>query len=398
MFRIARSTLALVSLAAPFLLLPVLAMAETPGLSASEVVLGTHQDLSGPIVSWGVPTRNGLEMAFAEANAKGGVHGRKIKLIVEDSGYDPKKAVLATNKLLTRDNVFAMIGMLGSPTTLAAMPRVLDKGRLHLFPVTSAIETYEPFHKLKFAAFIPYQHSIAIGVRHAIDTRGAKKVAILYQDDDFGRSVRDGVHIVMKERGLTVADETTYKRGATDFATQIAKLRSSGADLVVLGTIVRETVGAVQAARALGWNVQFLCSQACYTPETVDIGGKTVEGLLAMGQTPVPYPDDPNPKIRDWVERYETTYNAKASAQALTAYTIGRLFLAALEAAGKDLTVEGYAKALEDLPPWVDPDIGGVPTDFTATQHLGVDEAFIAEVKAGRWVTVVPATRFEAKP
>src|SRR3982751_7061660 len=90
------------------------------GISATEIVIGTHQDLSGPIKGWGVPVSNGMKMAVEEVNAAGGINGRKIKLIVEDSGYDPKKGVLAAQKLIEKDKIFAMVGPMGSPTVLAA--------------------------------------------------------------------------------------------------------------------------------------------------------------------------------------------------------------------------------------------------------------------------------------
>src|SRR5436305_7054791 len=90
------------------------------GITDSEIVLGTHQDLSGPIKGWGVAVANGMKMAAEEINAAGGIHGRKLKLIIEDSGYDPKRAVLSTQKLIEKDKVFSMIGAMGSPTVLAA--------------------------------------------------------------------------------------------------------------------------------------------------------------------------------------------------------------------------------------------------------------------------------------
>src|SRR5437870_9260699 len=90
------------------------------GISASEIVIGTHQDLSGPIKVWGVPVLNGMKLAVEDINAKGGVNGRKFKLIAEDSGYDPKKAVLASQKLIEKDKISAMVGPMGSPTVLAA--------------------------------------------------------------------------------------------------------------------------------------------------------------------------------------------------------------------------------------------------------------------------------------
>src|SRR3954453_821161 len=113
------------------------------GISASEIVIGTHQDLSGPIKGWGVPVSNGMKMAVEEINAAGGVQGRKIRLVVEDSGYDPKKAVLASQKLIERDKIFAMVGPMGSPTVLAAQDILFDAGVLQLFPLTAAEFTFK---------------------------------------------------------------------------------------------------------------------------------------------------------------------------------------------------------------------------------------------------------------
>ncbi len=96
------------------------------GITPTEIVLGTHQDLSGPIKSWGVPVTNGMKLGVEEVNAAGGIYGRKIRLIVEDSGYDPKRAVLASQKLVEKDKVFAMLAPMGSPTVLAAQDILLD--------------------------------------------------------------------------------------------------------------------------------------------------------------------------------------------------------------------------------------------------------------------------------
>src|SRR6478736_2240790 len=107
------------------------------GITADEIVIGTHQDLSGPIKFWGVPVSNGMKMAVEEINAAGGIHGRKIKLVIEDSGYDPKRAVLASQKMVERDRIFAMVGPMGSPTVLAAQDILFDAGVLQLFPLSS---------------------------------------------------------------------------------------------------------------------------------------------------------------------------------------------------------------------------------------------------------------------
>src|ERR1700675_4433384 len=141
------------------------------GVSASEIVIGTHQDLSGPIKVWGVPVSNGMKMAVEEINAAGGIQGRKLKMILEDNAYDPKKGVLASQKMVERDKIFAMIGSMGSAPTLAAQDILFDAGVLQLFPLTAAEFTFKfdaakPQERLKFNNLLPYVES----------TREAKKL------------------------------------------------------------------------------------------------------------------------------------------------------------------------------------------------------------------------------
>ena len=120
------------------------------GVTANEIVIGTAQDLSGPIVILSKPAVNGMRMRIDEVNAAGGVNGRKLRLVVEDHGYDPKKAVLAAQKMVQQDKIFAALGSIGTPTAMAAMPIYLDAKVAHLFPLTGARQMFEPLHDLKY--------------------------------------------------------------------------------------------------------------------------------------------------------------------------------------------------------------------------------------------------------
>ena len=363
------------------------------GVSDTEIILGTHLDLSGPLVAWGEGVRNGLVLAVEEANAKGGIHGRKIVLKVEDNGYDPKKAVLATRKLLSRDKIFAMVSPLGSPTVLASMPLVLRKGVLHLMPFTASRYVFDPLHPLKFSNLTPYHDTIAVGMRYVMKKHKVKKAGILYQDDDFGTEVLQGAQAMLKKRGLEPVSITSYKRGATDLSTQIARMRADGADFLALGTTIRETIGAAKAARALGWNVPMVCSQACFTTETAALGGKAVHGVYAVTTLNVPYANAPQKNIRLWHRRYKKRFGIKPNFQSLAGYVAMRLTLEGMRQAGRDLTQEKVAKALEAMPPWSDPLIKSLPTDFTASDHLGTYDIFVARInKRNRWEQIKGTT------
>ena len=207
------------------------------GISATEIVIGTHQDLSGPIKVWGVPVSNGMKMAVEEINAAGGINGRKIKMILEDNGYDPKKAVLASQKMVERDKIFAMVGPMGSPTVLAAQDILFDAGVLQLFPLTAAEFTFKfdpakPQERLKFNNLLPYVESTRAALKYMMEAKNFKKPCIMHQDDEYGKNVLDGFTQQLAAMKLTPASITSYKRGASDFSAQVAKMKSDGCDLV----------------------------------------------------------------------------------------------------------------------------------------------------------------------
>ncbi|MBZ5590554.1 MAG: ABC transporter substrate-binding protein [Acidobacteriia bacterium] len=357
------------------------------GVTDTEIVVGTHQDLSGPIAFWGVPVRNGMQMAADEINASGGIHGRKIKLVVEDSGYDPKKAVLATQKMLSRDNIFIMAGAMGTPTVLATMPLVLQKGLPHVFPLTSADQMYEPYDKLKFALFTPYTFAMRVATKWFVETKHKKAVCVLHQDDEFGLNVKRGVEEQLHAMKLTLVSTTTYKRGATDFSSQIAKLRADKCDLVALGTVIRETVGAMAEAKKLGWQVDMVGSQAAYAPEVAGLGKDVVEGLYAAGQTPIPYYDGASPQVKAWLDNYKAKFNADGNIQSVAGYDVVMVMAEGLKHAGKNLTADSFVEGLHKVKSYSDI-FGGAPVSFSPGNHLATKSAFVAQIKSGRWVTV----------
>ncbi|MBV1695399.1 MAG: ABC transporter substrate-binding protein, partial [Hyphomicrobiales bacterium] len=296
------------------------------GISATEIVLGSHQDLSGPIKGWGVPVANGMNMAVEEINAAGGIQGRKLRLIVEDSGYDPKKAVLASQKLIERDKIFAMVGPMGSPTVIAAQDILFDAGILQLFPLTAAEFTYKfdptkPQERLKFNTLLPYVESTRAAVKYMLDTKKYSKPCVISQDDEYGKNVLDGFTQQLAAMNIKSAGETTFKRGSSDFSAPVAKMRADGCDLVVIGAIIREPIGIMAEAKKIGWdNVAFLGATPVNVLEVPALGKEIVEGLYAAGGFEIPYPDTAKGKVKEWVDNYTKKFNSPANSQAIIGY------------------------------------------------------------------------------
>ncbi len=349
-----------------------------------EIVVGTVSDLSGPIALLGVPVRDGMLMRFDELNAAGGVHGRKIRLVVEDAGYDPKRAVLAARKLVQRDRAFAFIANMGTPVVMATMPIIVDAGRLHLFPFSPHRATYEPLHPLKFQNFAPYQDYMEAATRHMLSTQGYERTCLLYQDDDYGLEVMKGVEKGLAANGRELVERTSYKRGATDLSSQIARLRAARCDFVVLATVVRETVAAMAEARKIGWEVDMLVTASGYSAQTHELGGEAVEGLYGVSVLPHPYAEGANSQLAAWIERYRARFKAEPNVWSVMGYTLADLFVRTAEATGPALTVEAFARTLEGME--FTRDYFGSPSyRFTPQDHLGNRYGRLAQIRNGRW-------------
>jgi len=368
------------------------------GISASEIVIGTHQDLSGPIKGWGVPVSNGMKMAVEEINASGGVNGRKIRLVVEDSGYDPKKAVLASQKLIERDKIFAMVGPMGSPTVLAAQDILLDAGVLQLFPLTAAEFTFKfdqakPQERLKFNNLLPYVESTRAALKYMMETKNFKKPCIMHQDDEYGKNVLDGFNQQLSAMKVTPASITSYKRGASDFSAQVAKMKSDGCDLVVLGAVLREPIGTMAEAKKLGWDVTFLGATPVNVLEVPALGKEVVEGLYSASGFEIPYEDTAKGKVHDWLVNYKKMFNADANTQAIIGYNAVMTFAHYANKAGKDLTGQKMLDALESGDKFQDI-FSSPPTVFSKTNHLATTVTQVQQIKNSRWVLVKEGLMF----
>jgi branched-chain amino acid transport system substrate-binding protein len=363
------------------------ALAQTQGVSKNEIVIGTMQDLSGPIVAFSKQLVLGMNMRVDEINAQGGINGRKLKLVVEDHGYDPKKAVLGTQKLVQKDKIFAMVGTIGSPTSLASMPILFDKNVPHLFPLAAAREMYEPLHKLKYSFAATYFDGVKAGVKTLVKQKGFKKVCTMYQDDDFGVEVMRGAEAGLKDLGQTLAERTTYKRGATDFSSQVARMKDAGCDFVVLGTIIRETLGAIGTARKLGWNVEFMGSSAAYTELIHKLGGPLANGFYAVNTVNMPYLDDASKNVRDWAGRYKERTKEDPGVFSVYGYEVIELFNQIATKTGQNLTVESFVKTLEGFTAPRDM-FGSDAFTFSPTKHLGSNRARLSQIINGKWTSV----------
>ena len=363
------------------------------GVTKSEIVIGMHTDLSGVAAAFGVHSSNAARMRFDEVNAAGGIHGRMIRYIVEDSQYQVPRAVQAANKLLHRDKVFLILLGAGTPMNNAVLPEQIKLGVPNFFPLSWARQLYEPFHPMKWAAGASYYAQMRSAMRYFVQERGKKNICALYQDTDFGREVFEGVKDQLAAMNVKLADSTTHKPTDTDFTAHLTKLRASGCDLIALGSIIRDSILPVSTAKKMGWDVDMVGTTATFDLAVASAPGGATEGLYAMTQIEAPYRDSSNAALQQWVEKYREKYGADPNPAAQFSYVAADLIVMGLDRAGKDLTLESFLKAMESIQGYRDI-FGGPVMTFGPNKHHGTDAVFMAQVKNGRWQRVTEPLAF----
>lgn len=370
--------------------------AQTQGVDKATITLGTIGDYSGPIAAFGKQIRQGLILRVEELNEQGGVHGRKIRLLTEDSSYDPKKAVLAAQKLVNQDKIFAMVAHIGTPTNMAAMPVQFEKKVFNFFPISGGVEMHEaPSAEYKYAFMATNFDQMRIAAPKLVKMHSLARPCILYQDDDFGLEILKGTEAGLKSIGMSLTEKTSYKRGATDFSSQVARMKAVGCDMVVLGTIIRETIGTISESRKNGFNPVFVGTVGMYTDLIHKLGGKNTEGLYSVMATQYPYLDSADPAIRFWATKYKTRFNEDPSVLSIYGYAAVEAFIKGAQKAGPNLTHENFRKAMDSM---VIPQdmFGSAELAFTPTKRLGNRFSRLSQIRDGRWVVVSDYTEFSA--
>ena len=356
------------------------------GVTRNEILIGTIQDLSGPLAAYSKEALNGMNMRLEELNAAGGVNGRKIRLLVEDSGYDTKKAMLAAQKLAQSDKIFAVAGSMGTTIALTTQQVFMSAGVINLFPLGSARGLYDP-PEMKFAFAVPYFQQGSAIVKSLNATKADRKWCSLVQDDDLGSELMSGVDSGMKHVGKTVSERTTYKRGATDFSSQVARLKAANCDTVILGTTLRETVGTMSEARKSGFAPQFVTASAAYSHLLPKLGGAVTEGLYASHSATQPYADVGSKAARDWYAAFVAKYGEEPGQFAVMGYAMMDWTIKAAERAGANLTTKNFIEAMESSS-FPRDKLGFDTMTYSKTKHLGSETIRLSQLKNGRWMPV----------
>lgn len=360
------------------------ASAQVRGVTDDKVVIGSNADLSGIFASFNVQAVKAAQQYFDKVNEAGGIHGRKITMITEDHGYQVPKAIQNFNKLINRDNVFAMLLNLGTPINIAGFKLMEAHKIANVSPLSSARQMIEGDITYKYAGFSSYYDQMRAGVRYLANEKGAKTFCAMYLPNDFGKEIQQGTKEGAEEIGAVFKAETTHKGDEQDFTGSLTKLRDEGCDTIGIALSVRQVITVIGTAKKLGWDdVNILGSSAAFHTAVALVPGGVTEGFYAAaGWSDIAGRMD-NPIVKAFVEEFKSGTGEDPGTAALLGRSAAEQFAMALEAAGADLTPESFQKGMESLAyrdELMDADIKFGPGD-----HQGGDDVIISQIVDGQW-------------
>jgi branched-chain amino acid transport system substrate-binding protein len=328
---------------------PLHALADEVGVSSGTILFGQAAALKGPSSALGQGMRQGILAAFAEINAKGGVHGRKLELISRDDGYDPDRSAAQTTKLIEEDKVFALIGAVGTPTTSVAVPIAKARNVPFIGPFTGAGFLRAPDLHNVVNIRASYGAEAEAWIKHLTEDLHVKSIAIFYQDDSYGRDGLAGVKLALEKRGMELTAEGTFERNTRAVASAMRTLKRAEPEAVVMVGTYGPCAEFIKLARKSGFNPVFVnISFVGATALAKELGP---EGQGVVVSQVVPFPWDASIKV---VADYQAAENAldpnlKPDFVSLEGYLSGRLVAAALEMAGPNPTRADMLQIISDV-------------------------------------------------
>jgi branched-chain amino acid transport system substrate-binding protein len=362
------------------------------GVTDTEIVLGTHTDFSGPTAIWGVGSINAARLRFDQVNEAGGIHGRTIRFVVEDAQYQTPKAISAANKLINRDQILAMVLAVGTPMNNAIMTSQFEENVPNLFPISGGRQMVYPLHPLKFTQRGIYYDEIRAAVKYFVEQQGKQSVCTIYHDSDYGQEIFEGTRDQLADMGMELSATSVHKPTESEFTAAILRLRNADCDLVMMGSVHRDTILILDAARKMGWDgVAWVGNNAAYGQVIAD--QPSGQGYYAFVHMAKIYPDDDkSPEVQAWWDSYVERYGEDPNLPAMEGYRAADLVVQALKNAGPDLTTEALLAGLEAITDYTD--IFGYNVSFSADKHSGASESVLSQVREGRWVVLEEALTY----
>jgi branched-chain amino acid transport system substrate-binding protein len=357
---------------------PLHAVADEAGVSADTILFGQVAALEGPSSALGQGMRQGILAAFNEINAKGGVHGRKLTLVSRDDGYDPDRSIAQTKRMIEEDNVFGLIGAVGTPTAVATVPISNARGVPYIGPFTGAEFLRNPALTSVVNIRASYGAEAEAWVKHLTEDLHFTNIAIFYQDDAFGRDGLAGVKHALEKRGLELSAEGTFERNTRAVGGALRVLKRAEPQAVVMVGTYGPCAEFIKLAHKAGFHPTFVNISFVGANALARELGTAGEGVV-VSQV-VPFPWDVSLKV---VADYQAAQRAldpglTPDFVSLEGYLSGRLAVAALEAAGPNPTRAGLLQVIGDVGKF---DVSGSVITFGSQMQDAPPKVFLTVIQ-----------------
>jgi branched-chain amino acid transport system substrate-binding protein len=366
------------SIVVAFNLVWILAARADPGVFDDRIVFGQSAALKGPAAALGLGMRDGIVAAFQESNATGGVHGRKLDLISYNDGYEPEMAIANTKRLIGEDKVFALIGEVGTTTSKAVQPITTEQGIPFIGPFTGAAFLRDPSLTNVVNIRASYRQETEAWMEHLTTDLGLSRIAILYQDDSFGRAGIEGVTEALEKRGLALVSEGTYMRGTTAVKRALLAIRKGNPQAVVMVGAYEPCAEFIKLAHMIKLDAVFVNISFVGSEALAEELGRDGEGVVVTQV--VPLPDDVNiPLVASYQRALKAINpNAKPGFVSLEGYVAGRLVVEALNKLGNSVTRAGLLSIIRDVGVF---DLDGITLSYGPGDNQGMDKVYLTVIQ-----------------
>jgi ABC-type branched-subunit amino acid transport system substrate-binding protein len=344
-----------------------MAAASLPAIAQDRtIVLGQSAAFGGPAAQLGIQLKAGAKLYFDQINAAGGVHGQRIELVSLDDGYEPDRCKANTDKLI-KQNVFALFGYVGTPTSLAVLPMVNDAKIPFFGPFTGAQGLREPFSRYVFHVRASYFQETELIVKQLTEL-GLRKIAVFYQDDAYGKAGLTGVQMALARRGLKPVALGTVVRNTVDVAKSIGDILPAMPDAIVQISAYKSCAAFIRQARKSGFGGTFFNVSFVGTQALADELGPEANGVVISQVMPYPF-SEVVPISREYLDAIRRSgSNQTPNYSAIEGYIAAKVMVEGLRRAGPNPTRDTLISGLESIQ---NTNFGGFNVNFGSRQHMG---------------------------
>ena len=344
------------------------------GVTKSKILFGQTAAIKGPAAKLGKGMQDGILAAFKEANANGGTKGRFLELVTYDDGYEPNNAITNTNTLIQKDRVFALIGGVGTPTANAIEPITSRANVPFIAPFTGAEFLRNPYKRYVINIRGSYWQETEEWIERLTQDLKVKRIAILYQDDSYGRAGLSGVKRAMKKRGLELVAEGTYKRNTTAIKSALLSIRKSNPEAVVMVGAYKAIAEFIKLAKRIKMDAKFINISFVGSKALASELGVKGDGVIISQVVPFPF-DKSNPIVASYHKALKN-YDSKIQPGfvSLEGYISGRFVIEILNKINGKVTRESF---IDTIYRTRHINLNGLKLTYLPENNQGMDKVFL---------------------